>query len=66
MIFRLVAKSVTFNDLERRNGPYFGLFHRICVHMQKLDKACKKNFATENHQTISFEKPAGVTSVKQN
>ena len=26
MSFRLVSKSVTFNDLERRNGPYFALF----------------------------------------
>jgi len=24
--FRLVPKSVTLNDLERRNGPYFALF----------------------------------------
>jgi len=23
MTFRLVPKSVTLNDLERRNGPYF-------------------------------------------
>jgi len=29
MSFRLVPKSVTFNDTERRNGPYFSLFHRI-------------------------------------
>ena len=29
MSFRLVAKSVTLNDLERRNGPYFALFQRI-------------------------------------
>jgi len=31
MSFRLVSKSVTLNDLELRNGPYFalGLFHRI-------------------------------------
>jgi len=27
--FRLVPKSVTLNDLERRNGPYFAWFHRI-------------------------------------
>jgi len=27
MSFRLVPKSVTFNDLERRNGPYFALFY---------------------------------------
>ena len=26
MSFRLVPKSVTLNDLERRNGPYFALF----------------------------------------
>jgi len=29
MSFRLVPKSVTLNDLEWRNGPYFALFHRI-------------------------------------
>jgi len=26
MSFRLVPKSVTMNDLERQNGPYFELF----------------------------------------
>jgi len=31
MSFRLIPKSVTLNDLERHNGPYFALFHRICV-----------------------------------
>jgi len=31
MRFRLVRKSVTFNDLERSSGPYFALFHRIRV-----------------------------------
>jgi len=29
MSFRLVQILVTLNDLERRNGPYFALFHRI-------------------------------------
>jgi len=29
MSFRLVPKSVTLNDLERRNDPYFESFHRI-------------------------------------
>ena len=28
MSFRWVPKSVTLNDLERRNGPYFALFCR--------------------------------------
>ena len=32
MSFRLVQKSVTLNDLERRNGPYFALFCRIFVY----------------------------------
>jgi len=32
MSFRLVPKSVTLNDLERRIGPYFALFHQIFVH----------------------------------
>jgi len=29
MGFRLVPKSVTFNDIERRNGPHFALLRRI-------------------------------------
>ena len=32
MSFRLVSKSVTLNDLERRNGRYFALFHLIFVY----------------------------------
>ena len=28
MSSRLVPKSVTSNDLEQRNGPYFALFNR--------------------------------------
>ena len=31
MSFQLVPKSVTLNDLERRNGSYFALFQRIRV-----------------------------------
>ena len=32
MSFRLVSKSVTLNDLERRYGSYFALLHRIFVY----------------------------------
>jgi len=32
MSFRLVSKSVTLNDLERRNGRYFALFQRSFVY----------------------------------
>jgi len=28
MVFRLVPTWVTLNDLERRNSPYYALFHR--------------------------------------
>jgi len=31
MSLRVVPKSVTLNDLERRNVPYFSLFHQIRV-----------------------------------
>jgi len=32
MSFRWVPKSVTLNDLKRRNGRYFALFQRIFVY----------------------------------
>ena len=31
MSFRLVPKSVTLNDLERRNNPYFALLANVNV-----------------------------------
>jgi len=40
MGFRLVPKSVTLNDLERRNGRYFALFQRIF--MYDVDVAVKQ------------------------
>ena len=35
MSFELVPKSVTLNNLERRNGPHFALFHRIRVRCRR-------------------------------
>jgi len=35
MSFRLIPKSVTLDDLERRSGPYFALFHRIRVRCRR-------------------------------
>ena len=32
MSIRLVPKSVTLNDIERSNGPYIALFHRIFMY----------------------------------
>jgi len=31
----LVPKLMTLNDLERRNGPYFALLHRIRVRCRR-------------------------------
>jgi len=36
MSFRLVPKSVTLNDLKRRNGLYFALSYRIWQSCQAL------------------------------
>ena len=49
MSFRLVPKSVTLNDLERRNGPYFALFHRIRVRCRR-----KKTLRSLSHLLMSF------------
>ena len=46
MSLRLVPKSVTLNDLERCNGPYFALFHRIFVY----DVAVKQLFGLPRFQ----------------
>ena len=42
MSFRLVQKSVTLNDLERRNGHYIALFHTNLVNL-----CCRKRSVAE-------------------
>jgi len=58
MSFRLVPKSVTLNELERRNGRYFALFHRIRVafgaHCVKVAEDIPKLSITENNVAQSF------------
>ena len=51
MSFRLVPKWMTLNDLERRNSPYFALFHRI-----RVLHACgrKKSSRSLSHLLMSF------------
>jgi len=46
MSFRLVPKLVTLNDLERRNGRYFALFHRTRVrcHRKTITAVSKSTF----------------------
>jgi len=45
--FRLVPKSVTLNDLERRNGCYFALFHRTRV------RCCPKTITSVSKSTFN-------------
>jgi len=49
MSFRLVQKSVTLNDLERRNGRYFALFQRIFVHDVAAKQLLESTFNTLYH-----------------
>ena len=46
MRFRLVLKLVTLNDFEWCNGPYFALFHQICVscHRETITSVSKSTF----------------------
>jgi len=48
MSFRLVPKSVTLNDLERRNGRYFALFHGMFMY----DVAVKQLLGQHRFQNL--------------
>ena len=48
MSCRLVPKSVTLNDLERRNGRYFALFQRIFTY----DVAVKQLIGLHRFQNL--------------
>jgi len=48
--FWLVPKSVTLNDLERCNGTYFALFHRIFVY----DVVAKQLLGLPRFQNLLF------------
>jgi len=43
----LAPKSATFNDLERRNGPYFAVFRRIQYIRQLLGPITPKWLKTD-------------------
>jgi len=36
MSFQLVPKSVTLNDIDRRNDPYFALFYQILYFLRRI------------------------------
>jgi len=48
MSFRLIPKSVTLNDFERRIVPYFALFRRIFVY----DVVVKQLFGLPRDQNL--------------
>ena len=48
MSFRFVPKSVTLNDLERRNGRYFALFQGIFMY----DVAVKQLIGLHRFQNL--------------
>jgi len=48
MSSRLARKSVTLNDFERRNGPYFALFYRVFVY----DVVVKQSLGLPRDQTL--------------
>jgi len=50
MSFRLVPKSVTMNDLERRNGRYIALFQQVFVY----DVAVKQLLGISLFQNLLF------------
>jgi len=52
MRFRSVPKSVTLNDLERRDGRYFALFQRIRV-ASGLPGALRKSSRSLSHLLMS-------------
>jgi len=49
MSFRLILKSVTLNDLERRNGPNIAIFYRIWQFPRRM---CKSGRQSHNYRTI--------------
>ena len=60
MSFRLVSKSVTLNDLERRNGPYFRYFTKFGKPAFQLLTASSSielidhKSASITHRTVKF------------
>jgi len=52
MSFPLISKSMTLNDLKRRNGPYFALFHRIHVRCRRKTITSVSKSTFDSYMTI--------------
>ena len=68
MSFRLVPKSVTLNDLERRNDHYFALFHRPRVrrHRKTINSVSKSTFNNLWPYKNDLRNYSAIIWVKQN
>jgi len=62
MGFRLVPKSVTLNDLERRKGPCFALFHRMRVRCRRK----KFTFAISSPDEVLVRTDGTLTDAQLN
>ena len=65
MGFRLVRKSVTLNDLERHNGPYFALFHRLLVRCHRFQNLLLIVYDHTNTILAIIQRLFGLIWVKQ-
>ena len=54
MGFRLVSKSVTLNDLERRNGHYFALFTELGSFRGQLRTRRTRNSLGDEVANVNF------------
>jgi len=68
MSFRLVPKSVTLSDLERRNGRYIALFQRIRVrcHRKTITSVSKSTFSERDVHVRYMLSPVRLSSVVYN
>ena len=67
MSFRLIPKSVTLNDLERRNGRYFVLFYRTRVqcHRKTITSVSQSTFNSLSPYKNGLRNYSSIIWVKQ-
>ena len=62
--FRLVPKSVTLNDLERRNGPYFALFlPNLVISGAYCIKVVDKTITMDNLRLLCLQRDRATHTV---
>jgi len=64
MRFRLVPKSVTLNDTERRNGRYFALLQRIRVASVAMRKSSRSLSHLLMSSCLLLDRDSGTVCLK--